>query len=144
MYYIIIFGGMGSLSQCLFCLFRGIDEGLWIWENILKKQIILEHSHIGDWNTTAIGENFYKNEYHKAIFKWYVQPLLTPYLKDCSSISWGGLTKMLTFAYKGGGTHWALEHWYVTLQPKTVISDPNGLKILKFDSKSDHSNSKNV
>ena len=41
-------------------------------------------------------------------------------------------------------THWALEHWYVTLQPKWVISEPNGPKIIQFDTKSDHSSSKNV
>ena len=44
----------------------------------------------------------------------------------------------------GGGAHWALEHWYVTLRPKWVISEPNGPKIIQFDTKSDHSSSKNV
>ena len=43
-----------------------------------------------------------------------------------------------------GGAHWALEHWYVTLQPKWVISEPNGPKIIQFDTKSDHSSYKNV
>ena len=33
-----------------------------------------------------------------------------------------------------GGAHWALEHWYVTLQPKLVTSEPNGPKI-QFDTK---------
>ena len=28
------------------------------------------------------------------------------------------------------GAHWALEHWYVTLQPKLGISEPNGAKII--------------
>ena len=33
----------------------------------------------------------------------------------------------------GGGAHWALEHWYVTLCPKKVISEPNRPKIIPFD-----------
>ena len=45
---------------------------------------------------------------------------------------------------EGALPHWALEHWCVTLQPKYVISEPNGTKIIQFDSKSGHSNSKNV
>ena len=40
--------------------------------------------------------------------------------------------------------HWALEHWYVTLRPKYVISEPNGPEIIQFDTKIDHSSSKNV
>ena len=48
------------------------------------------------------------------------------------------------FPKPGGGAHWALEHWYVALQPKWVISESNGSKIIQFDTKSDHSSSKNV
>ena len=44
----------------------------------------------------------------------------------------------------GGGAHWALENCYMTLQPKQVISEANELKINQFDTKSDHSSSKNV
>ena len=43
-----------------------------------------------------------------------------------------------------GGAHWALEHVYVTLQPKKVISEPNGPKIIQYDTQNHHSNSKNV
>ena len=39
---------------------------------------------------------------------------------------------------------WALEYWSVTLQPKKVISESNGPKIIQFDTKIDHSSSKNV
>ena len=45
--------------------------------------------------------------------------------------------KMLYAALRGGA-QWALEHWYVTLRPKWVISKPNGPKIIQFDNKSDH------
>ena len=41
--------------------------------------------------------------------------------------------------FREGGTppHWDLEHWYVTLRPKWVFSEPNGSKIIQFDTKSD-------
>ena len=38
----------------------------------------------------------------------------------------------------GGGAHWALEHWYVTLQYKSIISLPNGSKIIQFDTQNHH------
>ena len=44
----------------------------------------------------------------------------------------------------GGGAHWALEHWYVTLCPKKVISDLNRPKIIPFDTQNYYSISKNV
>ena len=37
-----------------------------------------------------------------------------------------------------GGAHCALEHWYVTLQPKSVISEPKGPKIIQFDTQNHH------
>ena len=45
-----------------------------------------------------------------------------------STIGPGGLDPGINLS--GGGAHWALKHWYVTLRPKQVISEPNGPKII--------------
>ena len=50
--------------------------------------------------------------------------------------------KMVDF--RGGGAHWALEQWYVTLRPKYVILEPRGPKITQFCIQNHHSSAKNV
>ena len=44
----------------------------------------------------------------------------------------------------GGGEKWVLEHWFVTLRPKNVISEPNGPKSIQCDIPNHHSSSKSV
>ena len=64
--------------------------------------------------------------------------------RPCITTQYSGQLCSVGAGVRGGGAHWALEHWYVTLRPKWVISEPNGLKIIQFETKSDHSSSKNV